>query len=173
MKMRTMLLMGLLGFTASAQADFIETKKDGFLNGQIVSDDGKQVKFKDAKGRMHTYAKKDVLFQEKEDPSKKTKQMARDAGDWLKKLPENAQKTSAEFSEKALGGISQPLDRSAANAKADQLARALDDANRASASTAAKNSTFNKEVYRQRDEAQAVANAAASSSKKGRFSSLD
>ena len=51
--MRRWIALGLMGFfcATAAWADMIETKKDGILNGKILSENAEEVRFKNAKGR--------------------------------------------------------------------------------------------------------------------------
>ena len=173
--MKRVLSFGLIGFicfTASVHADILETKKGGIQNGQILSDDGKQLKFKDAKGKTHVYDKKDVLYQEKEDAAKKSKRFAHDAWDKIKAAPMAVKKGSDKLTEKFIGTVGKPLDRSAADAKGAALAKSMDEASQATGSMTKKSVAVNKEVYRQKNEAMVDAGSS-SSAKKGHFASLD
>ena len=172
--MRRWVALGLLsGFfcTASAQADMIETKKDGILNGKILSENGQEVRFQNAKGKTLIFKKTDILFEDKEDIAKKSKQMAQKVWDWLKNLPKMIRKRSDQLTEKFIGTVGAPLDRSGANAKADQLNRAMDDANQASAAMTKKAAAANAEIARQKNES--FGSAQSSTEKKGHFASLD
>ena len=161
---------------AVVHADMVEVKDLGIMNGTIVSEDKDQMKFKDAKGKMHTFKMKDVTFQEKEDVGKKNASMikakTKEVMEALKKAPETIQKGSQQLTNKYIAPLTAPLDRSGADAKSQALAGALDQANQASASGVNKTLTFNKEVIRQQNEAKNVAASAASDSKKGRYTSL-
>ena len=149
----------------------IETRKGEVLNGKILSDDGQTLQFKTAKGQTLTFKKKEIVFQEKEDPSKKIKEYTRKTWEWIKNLPITVRKTSDQLTEKFIGTVGAPLDRSGANAKSAQLARAMDDANQASAAMTKKVAAANAEIYRQKNEA--FGSAQSSTEKKGHFASLD
>ncbi len=85
-------------------------------------------------------------------------------------------KTSDRLTEKFIGKMSQPLDRSAADKKVTMLNSALDDANKASAAAAAKAKLANQEIYKVRNEGFGSYTSTSSSSgskSKGRFTSLD
>lgn len=163
-------LMSVFVFIGVARADMIETKNDGVLNGKVLSDNGQELSFKDAKGRTRVFKKNDVLYIEKEDSSKKIKQWARQAWGWLKNLPKTARKTSDQLTKKFVGKMSQPLNRSSANAKSAALARTMDDASQATTAMAKKTMKVNAEIARQEKEGFGGFSAAP---KKGRFASLD
>ena len=171
--MKRWIALGLVGgsFCATAWADMIETKKDGILNGKILSENSQEVRFKNEKGQMLVFKKKDILFEDKEDPAKKMKLMALQAWEWVKDLPKLVRKTSDQLTEKFIGKMSAPLDRSAANAKSEQLAKAMDDAGKATASMTKKATTANAEIYRQKNEG--FGSSQSSTEKKGHFASLD
>ncbi len=86
-------------------------------------------------------------------------------------------KTSDRLTDKFIGKMSQPLDRSAADKKAAMLNSALDEANKASAAAATKAKLANQEIYKLKNEGfGSYSNPSSSSSgskSKGRFSSLD
>ena len=171
--MRRWILFGLAGaffLTGAARADMIETKNDGILSGKVVSDHGNELSFKDAKGRTRVFKKTDVLYLEKEDSSKKIKQWARQAWDWLKNLPKFARKSSDQLTKKFVGKMSKPLDRSSADAKSAALARTMDEASQATAAMAKKTMKVNAEISRQSKEG---FGGFSTEEKKGRFSSLD
>ena len=173
-------LIGLMGVQTAVRADMIETKKEGILNGRILSKDDKQVRFRDAKGKEHQYAKADVLYMDVDAGSAAvadkplTEQMKIKAAKLLeaaKKAPAAIKKGTDDLTEKFIGQVGQPLDRSAANAKSEALAKAMDQAGQSSAAMTGKVNVANKEFYRQQNEARDAA-ASSSGGKKGRFSSL-
>lgn len=166
------LCVTLILWDGHAMADMIEVRNKGFMNGTILSDDGKELKFKDAKGKEHLYKRTDVLFLEKEDPGKAMKQNTTKVLDAIKQAPAAVKKQSQKLTEQFIAPMSQPLDRSAADAKSAALNSALEEANRAAAASTKKVVTFNKEVYRQQSEA-GDSLPGESDKKKGHFSSLD
>ncbi len=153
-----------------ARADIVEIRGEGYVNGEIVSQDDKEVQFKDNKGKLRVLSKKDVLYLEKEDKARAVKNKAADAWDALKKAPENIKKKTDALTGKMTGAV-KPVDRSAANRKADALAKSMDQASEAAAALNKKNLAVSSEIRRQRQEAEGVASSA-SSQKKGRFASL-
>lgn len=166
------LCVTLILWDGHAMADMIEVKNKGFMNGTILSDDGKELKFKDGKGKEHIYKRSDVLFLEKDDPGKVMKQNTSKVLDAIKQAPDAMKKGSQKLTEKFIAPLSQPLDRSAADAKSAALNNALEEANRAAAASTSKMVTFNKEAIRQQNEARDSL-PGSSDTKKGRFSSLD
>ena len=168
-------LLGLFFFQPVVRADMIEIKKEGVFNGKILSQDDKQVRFKDAGGRERLFSREDVLFMEVDaDAGKplveKVKKKAAELWRAAKKAPEAVRKGADDLTEKFIGVVGQPLDRSAANAKADQLAGALDQTNKTSAASINKARTVDKEITRQQKEAEGFASQ--NNEHKGRFTSL-
>ena len=162
-------------FQTAARADMIEVKKEGIFNGKVVSRDDRQVQLKDAKGTMHRFDKNDVLFLETSEEQAprpfwdKVKQTAAEFWRIALKAPQAVKKTSDQLTEKFIGKMSKPLDRSVANAKADMLAKTMDDASKSTAEMAKKSMKVDAEINRQTREAR---DAASSSEQKGRFTSL-
>ena len=172
--MKRWMALGLLSgfFCATVSwADMIETRKEGILNGKIMSENDREVHFKNAKGQTMVFKRSDVLFEDKEDISKKTKQAAQKFWEWLKNLPKAMRKGSDQWTDKFIGTVGAPLDRSGANAKSDQLAKAMDDASQASAVMTKKVAAANAEIARQKSEA--FGSAQSSTEKKGHFTSLN
>ena len=114
------LMAGFFG-AALAWADMVETKKDGILNGTILSESDQEIQFKDSTGKTRVFKKKDVLFMDKEDASKKAKLFFQKALEILKNVPKNIKKMTDQWTKKFIGAASKPLDRSAANARSDEL----------------------------------------------------
>ena len=179
MKRRIVLsLFSLFLFQPVVRADMIEVKNEGILNGKVLSNDDKQVRFKDSRGKEHQYAKEDVLYLDTDvnvnvDMSffEKVQKKAAEILKAVRTVPKAVKKTTDGMTEKFIGEVGKPLDRSAANAKSAALASALDQASQASAASTSKMMAFNKEVYRQRNEARESA-PSSSDEKKGRFTSL-
>ncbi len=171
---RSTALWFLCGFFCMtiAHADMIETKRDGVINGKILSENNQELKFKDAKGQMRVFKKQDVIFQEKEKDAgpKAMNQTVEKAKEWLKNAPKNVKKTTDQLTEKFIGKMSKPLNRSAANAKSDALNRTMEEASQASTALAKKNMQANAEINRQKSEA---FGSSSSEEKKGRFASLN
>lgn len=86
-------------------------------------------------------------------------------------------KTSDRLTEKFVGKMSKPLDRSAADKKVNILNSALDDANKASAAAHAKAKVANREIYKFNNEGigsySTLSSSSSGSKSKGRFTSLD
>ena len=114
------LTAGFFG-AALAWADMVETKKDGILNGKILSESDQEIQFKGSSGQTRVFKKKDVLFMEKQDDSKTMKQFFQKALEILKNAPQKIKKMTDQWTKKFIGAVSKPLDRSAANAKSDEL----------------------------------------------------
>ena len=49
-------------------ADILEIRGRGYVNGQILSDDGKKIEFKNNYGQVEVLQKSEVMFYEKESP---------------------------------------------------------------------------------------------------------
>lgn len=86
-------------------------------------------------------------------------------------------KASDRLTDKFIGKMSQPLDRTAADKKAAMLNSALEEATRVSAAAAAKAKLANQEIYKLKSEGFGSSDTSSSSSSgsksKGRFASLD
>ena len=165
-------------------ADEIEVRGKGIMNGVILSNDDQEVRFKDSSGATVTYKKKDVLFLVKDDREKLKKAVLRwiaQAIDTVKRLPHKLKKGSANLTDQFIVPLSKPLDRSAADRKADELAKTMDDASKAAAAMHKKVLTANAEVRRQsQDDYKPAANKhhtsdsqAHDSSSTGHFQSLN
>ena len=70
---RVLVFGSLLIFSRAAFADMLEIRGRGYVNGEVLSDDGKKVQFRNSHGAVETLNKNDVLFFEKEDPAAKTR----------------------------------------------------------------------------------------------------
>ena len=166
-------LWSLVSVPAS-RADMIETKKEGIMNGKVVSESVSEVNFKDAGGNTHLVQKKDVLYMEKEEEKttvQKIKDKAADVLTKAKEVREAIMGRSEYLTKKYIGAAGAPLDRSKANAKADKLSHLMDEASLASVSMAKKNMDANREMRRQSDD-RATSKLDADESKKGRFAAL-
>ena len=157
----------LLTAPVSARADIIEIRGEGYVNGDILSDDAKEVKFKDNHGNVRRIPKTDVLYLQKEERTVAVK------SDLWKKVKDSAtdvKNTADAWTKKITGPLTAPLDRSAADKKSQMLNDVLEQANQASAASAAKAKTINREIYRQQNEAREEAKS--SEEKPGRFTKL-
>lgn len=54
---------------AAARADMIDTKRDGAMDGTIVSEDAATVVFKDSHGQTHAYPRAEIQLLEKSQPA--------------------------------------------------------------------------------------------------------
>ena len=154
---RLVLISGLSLFVLGhpASADMIETKKAGIMNGKLLSQNKETMQFKDASGRLHIFRKEEVLFLEKSAEESSAQTPAKDLPPKtavilheLKKLPEKIKKTGEDLSKK-WAGLSAPLDRHAADAKADSLSLSMDEASRAAVAMSKKNMLINQEIKTQ------------------------
>src|SRR5262249_49032993 len=111
---RTAALLFLSAFAASVCcADMIEVKNKGFLNGEVLSQDDKEVKFKDAKeGKVRTYARSDVDYidiDKKDTGTKKQavelglKEKAEQAIEAAKRMPRQIKKSTDSVTQKIMG----------------------------------------------------------------------
>lgn len=117
MKRAKALAFAALFMATAAQADMVEVKGKGILNGEVLSQDDKQMQFKDAKGKTHVFAKKDVLFVEldKNDTGSSTsvstwKNKASRALASAKSGAKKVGRSVSQTTKKVTGAISQPLD---------------------------------------------------------------
>ena len=136
-------VLAALSLTASANADMIEVKGRGILNGKVVSQDASTVRFQGADGQTQTFAAKDTQIidvdsSEGGDPGFVRKnglawlwEKIQEFFEYIVRLIERLHKKTDKITEKFIGKMSEPLDRSAAQAKADRLAAALDEASKA------------------------------------------
>ena len=162
----------IFGFCVTvARADIVEIRGEGYVNGEIQSDDGKLMKFKDNHGKVRSIPRGNVLYAEKE--QKKVLKM--NGGKYwenLKKSSEAVKQKTNEWTGKFIGTAGAPLDRSAADQKSRQLENALAEADKASAAAASKSSTAKREFHRQQNAAKADAHGSSSDESKGHFTSL-
>ena len=171
-------LFGIFFFQLAALADMIEVKELGILNGKVLSKNEKEVRFRDAKGKEHHFAKSDVLYLDTNAGStpasdsplaEKVKTKAADLWKAAKKAPEAIKRGTDDLTQKFIGEAGKPLDRSAANAKSDALAKSMDEASQAVVAMSKKNMMINSEIRKQTKE---DFGGSTSSEKKGHFSSL-
>ena len=66
----TIVAAASLIYSESLWADILEIRGRGYVNGRLLSDDGKKVTFKNHSGQVEVLSKSDVLFYEKEAPRK-------------------------------------------------------------------------------------------------------
>ncbi len=162
-------LVGGVFFSTLARADMIETKKEGIMSGKVLSENEKEVQFRDTKGQTRIFKKKELLFMEKQDPSKTMKRNMQKALTALKDAAKNLKKNSKVFTQKLIGSVSRPLDRSKADEKSAAFSRSMDEASLAATALAKKNMKINSEINRQTSEG---FGDSSSKEKKGHFSSL-
>lgn len=79
--------------TTGLRADILETKKDGFMDGELISDDGKEVIFKNSHGETKTFAKSEVTYFEKVD---KNKEALKRVVQTVQNIPKDLQKNVAK-----------------------------------------------------------------------------
>ena len=187
--MKRLLFLSFLLLSAPGYADMVEVKGN-IMNGEVVSDDGKKIQFKDAKGKVHTFDKKSVTYMQidKADTGKpnatnisKTLQTkAAQAFEAAKKAPEALKRVTDGATKNFTDTVGKPLDRSAANASGAALARSMDDAGKAAAGANKKVLTANEEIASQQKRSEQGENRVISKAgyvdnydaKKGRFGSL-
>ena len=172
-------LFGLILFQRPVLADMIETKDQGILNGKVLSQNDQEIRFKDAKGKEHRFVKTDVLYLDTgsvsapaEDTPFAEKVKTKAAQLWAvaQKAPEALKKSTDKLTDKFIGEAGKPLDRSAANAKSDALAKSMDEASQAAVAMSKKNMLITSEIKRQTKEG--YSDSKSSDEHKGRFSSL-
>ena len=163
------LFLGIISGGSIAKADIVEIKDEGFVSGDIVSEDEKEMTFKDAHGVNRVIPKNKIGMVEHEDKLKKYKEMPAEIVKKItgveKKVKDKADTTGKKIKKKA----SSPLDRSKAQGKADELSNAFAEANKAASAMAKKNAQVAKEM--RAAEGGGIAEGS-SSKKKGRFESL-
>ncbi len=126
------------GLSLSARADMIETKGRGVINGKIISQDDKEVRFEDSAKNLFIVPKKDVLFLEAQTDRLATAQTNNKKGrDWGLEIEHWKYKAERLFydvksfvSEKTLSirkYIEKPLDRNAADSRSEALAKSMGD----------------------------------------------
>lgn len=142
-----------------AYADMVEVKGKGVLNGKVVSQDARELHFLDARGQMQVFPAADVQFVDiqADRPARKEKpalfkglgdKMARTWRRFAKQMG-RWKRSTEKATQGAMSGLSQPLDRSRADAKAESLSKAMDEASRAAAGMNKKvlnANTYNKRV---------------------------
>ena len=175
----------LLAAALPASADVLEVKGRGVINGKTLSRDAEGITFEDADGRTARYAASDILFFEKEAPASTVTEVAKkksfnfsailadakrffaNSPAWLHEIHSATDKWTKKFRDVA----GKPLDRSAADKKGEELAKALDDAGKAQAEMAAKTKRANEEIRRQKT-GDSGSSSSGSDSFKGTFGKL-
>ena len=182
MRRVTALAAGAVLAAVTAHADMIELKSKGFLNGEVVSQDDREVHFKDASGKTGVYPKAEIVYMQidKSDTGKKSdvllkrlKVKIEQALEAVKKMPQALKHFTDAKTHKFLDAAGKPLDRSAVNAKSDALAKAMDEASQTSATLSKKNLTVNSELKKQKEYMDDQWGSGKKGQKSGRFSSLE
>jgi hypothetical protein len=109
-----------------ARADMIEANGE-ILNGTVISQDEKEVRFRDSKGTEHVFARSVIGYLEFEKtPTKseavlnKAKLKAQDAIESIKKAPKAVTEKGKVVGKKAKS-LAKPVDRSSADKKSKEL----------------------------------------------------
>ena len=182
-----LLVLALFGFCLPAEADMIEIKNRGVLNGKILSSDDKEVRFEDTAKNLFVVPKADVLFLEAQKDAPVTAEKGassafaktdwkRAAGEWRDKIESAYHKTKRFLSKKTEGirnVIMKPLDRSAADSKSEALA---DSMAQLSTNLAKMNKNDRKRMVQMRgikDDSSKANKLRKASSSGGNFASLD
>ena len=128
-----------LVFSLPARADMIEIRNRGVLNGKIVSQDDKEVRFEDVDRNLFVVPKSDVLFLEAQADAPKPVETARmpqkmdwqgTLSGWRRNVEDLYGKTKHYLADKTKGireFINKPLDRSQADGKSKALADSMSD----------------------------------------------
>ena len=163
-------LFFIVAFPRLGFADIVEVKGEGIMDGKVISEDEKEIQFKDSYGKTRTINKKNVVFmeKEKEDKFKSLKKMVADVSGSIQKTSSNLKKESDQATDKFMKVVTQPLDRSAADQKAAALNNALSQAGGACASMNKKNLAIAGEAKKAMSEDMGEAKT----EKKSRFRSL-
>ncbi len=137
-RVAVILVLSLFGPLLPARADMIEIKDRGVLNGKILSQDDKEVRFEDSAKNLFVVPKKDVLFLEIQTDSpvaiKTEKNSGRKWGfewrNWKYKAERvfgNAKHFFLKNTQKIRGLVVAPLDRSSADSRSSSLASSMGD----------------------------------------------
>lgn len=127
------LVLSTFGPLLPAQADMIEIKDRGVLNGKILSQDDKEVRFEDSTKNLFVIPKKDVLFLEVQTDRPLAAQTRNTNGrDWGSELDHWKYKAQRVFrdakvfvlknTKKIRKLVNAPLDRSSADSRSNALA---------------------------------------------------
>ncbi len=179
MKKSVTLLAAMGLFSSYAYADMIEVKNKGILNGTVISQDSNQMIFKDATGVTHTFPKIDILYSDvtaggngagKSTVAQKISAFGRKAWEKMTDLFAAYKRTTARVTNKAVGGLSKPLDRSRVNERSSALSKVMDNASKAAAAASKKNRQINAEL--KRNEEESFGSSQSSKHRKKRFVSL-
>ncbi len=170
--MKLQRVMGFVFFailTSASQlrADIVEIKDEGFVSGEIVSEDGKEMKFKDAHGNLRVISQKNIGMVQHEDKLRKLKEMPGDVVRKVSSATSGVKEKATSTTKKIKSKASAPLDRSKTQGKADALSDALRQANEASAAMSKKNRLIAQEM-----KAATEGTCSSSSKSKGKFESL-
>ena len=181
---RTCMIAVVILFSALgvSQADMIEVKGKGFLNGQVVSEEGGTVNFLDANGETHVLDRSDILLWEKEsgstlvsgvhDAKKKGLPFQFEPEVWKNKAEREYKKwmnVLEKKTRKAREFISKPLDRSGADSKANMAAQVTQDLGNAAGGM----HSHSKRTQKKLSEAGVGFRTSSDSGEKSRFGSLD
>lgn len=155
---------------ACLRADIIEIKDEGFVSGEIVSEDENQMTFKDAHGNTRVIPKTNIGMVEHEDKLRKWKEIPADIAQKVSSSMSRTKEKAESTTKKVKSKVTAPLDRSKAQDKADALSDAFKKANEASAAMSKKNNLVAQEMKASAEGTGSSSGSAVKS--KGRFESL-
>lgn len=146
---------------ATAWADIVEVRGKGLMTGSILSQDDKEMTFKDNEGRVTRFAKSDVLFFDREtaaaekpagaktDYGAKIRRFFEDARYWPAALRDWTDGVTKKFRDFA----GKPLDRGSADAKGEALSKVMDEAAQQQAELVKRQKKVQAEIRRLKEEA--------------------
>ena len=115
----------------TAYADILEVKGEGFVNGKIVSENDREVTFKNSAGQVRVLKRSDILFVEKEDENIFKKDFKFDSTNiqrlyyktlrMFEQLWEKLRRFTDKLTKQLIQTASKPLDRSRVNARVASL----------------------------------------------------
>lgn len=130
------LVLVSFGFTLPAHADMIEIKGRGVLNGKVLSQDDREVRFEDSAKNVFVAPRSEVLFLELQKDVPAVVPEKKQAGGWA--MPdlrgwrnqagryfEVAKRFATDKTRGIAGFIKAPLDRSSADSKSKALADSM------------------------------------------------
>jgi hypothetical protein len=152
MKFRVVLTaLALLSTVVSAaHSDMVELRGEGYLNGEILSEDENMVQFRDSYGNVRSLNKGDILYKEKEKKSLNSILLPKSMNGWVEKAKAYFSGNKSIFQGFLLPKPSESKAAIKETAKMKQTSSMLDEANKAASAA----SRARKEQMRREKEMQ-------------------
>ena len=148
--------LGFFFLSGNAWAEVLELRGRGYVNGKVLSDDGQTIQFKNPQGKVEVISKKDILYQERDFHTIKSKRSQEtkpfsiegavaDTKEAVQNFSKGVKEKYPEMTKK-IADMGKPLDvkHTDSQKRADAFAKAIEEANEATAAMDKKTREMNR-----------------------------